>query len=214
MSHTDSRVSLIEQLCVDLDAAFGRKGSRVAGLVNQVQLYGGEFTSAELGKVSTASPTVFITALGFSPVTESRYVATPARKVNIALFVLTKGEMGKHGARENRMLQAMNIAEHIAAWLPKWNPQNELSSGCIGRFDLATAENMFGRQVDDKGLAIWLVRSTIDVSSCCSDGTPLLIAPTFEVISNPVVTVPDEAVPEAEVVVTNEVGLEFLTPRM
>ena len=187
--------SLIEQLRDDIDAAFGRRGTRVKDLVNEVKLYGGEFTSTELGKVSTASPTIFITSLGFTPSESGRRIVTPARNVKLAFFILVKGRTGAHDARANRMLQAANIAEHLAAWLIKWKSRSELANGCVGMFEDVTAENKYGRNVDANALAIWLVRANIDASYCFTDGSPMLVVPEFEFTSNARIDVPAEPEP-------------------
>jgi phage gp37-like protein len=123
--------------------------------VATVDEYGGEFSSAEIGKVSFNCPCIFITVLGFSPLQNGKHVSgRTARLCRLAAFVVTKG-----ATRKKRMRQAMDLSERLAVCLRGWVPANDDTTPfTVGALeDDATAENLYSRAVDEAGLAVWLV---------------------------------------------------------
>ena len=175
MAHsTTNDMTLIEQLKRDINLALGRSGENI---VNMVEVYGGEFTAAEIDKHSLAAPAILIACLGWESMlgVPKKRIATPARDVKFAFFVLTKSPI-----REKRMMQALAIAERLSGFLIDWRSSGELSTGCVGVFDAPRAENLYGRSADAGGTALWLVTANIEVSYCASSVKPFmanLIAP-------------------------------------
>lgn len=179
--------TLIELLRDDIDKALGRKGEK---LLNMVEVYGGEFTSAEVMQHGTASPVCLIACLGWTPSSNKRI--SNARSVRFGFFVMTKG-----AKRAERMLQAISICERLSGYLQDWKP-SELSE-CVDKFEEPTAENLYSRATDTKGLGLWLVRASIDVSYC-KQRFPVaqygsveaymntLIAPTYTIESDALTT--------------------------
>ena len=175
-NNTANDMTLIEQLKRDINLALGRSGENI---VNMVEIYGGEFTAAEIDKHTLAAPVILIACLGWESMLAApkRRIATPARDVRFAFFILTKSP-----TREMRMMQALAIAERLSGFLIDWRSSGELSNGCIGVFDAPRAENLYGRSADAGGTALWLVTANIEVSYCTltrvKSFTANLIAPT------------------------------------
>lgn len=152
-------MTLIEQLKNDINQALGRSGEDV---VKMVEVYGGEFTAAEINKHSLSAPAILIACLGWSPLDKvKKRIATPARDVKFAFFILTKSTN-----RKERMLEALAISERLSGFLIEWVNTNQVSNGCVGKFDNPHAENLYGRAADSGGTALWLVTSGIEVSYC------------------------------------------------
>ena len=189
--------TLIERLQQDINDDLGRKGERI---LNRVEIYGGEFTASEIGKHSTSTPACLITCLGWTAASKNSRIPN-SRSVKLAFFIVTKSK-----DRTQRMLQSMSISERLCGWLKDWNCKDELLNGCVSKFDPESimAENLYGRATDDKGLGLWLVRATIDLSYC-KQTMPLvqhggdlkqfmssLVAPTYIIESNAINEVPIE----------------------
>lgn len=199
--------TLIELLRDDIDKALGRKGEK---LLNMVEVYGGEFTSAEVMQHGTASPVCLIACLGWTPSSNKRI--PNARSVRFGFFVMTKG-----AKRANRMMQAISICERLCGYLQDWKSA-ELGE-CVGKFDEPTAENLYSRATDTKGLGLWLVRASIDVSYCkqrfpvAQHGSVeaymnTLIAPRIEIVTDGLSEAqPSERPTEASADLTQNVNL-------
>lgn len=122
--------------------------------VAEVRAYAGEFSGEEVGQVSYNCPAVFVTCLGWRPEREGRRLTgRNVRTVQMAAFVAFK-----HASRDKRMAGAMNLADRLGLLLTAWVP-----TGLPGVLDVAgleedaTAENLYGRAIDSKGQALWLV---------------------------------------------------------
>lgn len=114
-----------------------------------VDLYGGEFNSTEIEFKSFACPAVLIACLGWQPRADR---GRRARDVRLGAFVVTK-----HPRREDRMLEASTLAEALSLVLPRWRPAADPAGEIDALDDPPTAENLYSRSVDAKGLALWLV---------------------------------------------------------
>lgn len=114
-----------------------------------VDLYGGEFNATEVDYKGFACPAVLLALLGWQPNTER---GRHARDVRLAAFVVTKGMQ-----RDQRMLEASTLAEALCLVLRQWRPVSD-EQGTVYALDAApSAENLYSRSVDAKGLALWLV---------------------------------------------------------
>lgn len=206
----NKKVSLFELLRDDIDRALGRSGER---LLHSVELYGGEFTAAEIAKHATAAPACLLTCLGWNPAPKGSRIGK-GRAVRLAFFIVTKTSN-----RADRMMQATAIAERLDAWLQDWKCTEQVLNGCVGGFYDTAAENLYGRASDAKGLGLWLVRATIDVSYCALR-TPLvqhggsleqymstLLVPTVEIESTPHIHVDDDRPSEASNTLTQHINI-------
>ena len=136
--------------------------------VEELRPYGGEFTVAEIGAVSYTCPAILVTVLGFSPKHDSRRLqGRHVRQVRMAAFVAVKD-----GDRVRRMAGAQALAEKLAMLIKLWTPD------CTGLAeqlapmepdDSPAAENLYGRAVDAKGQALWLV----SWAQCVKPAVPL-----------------------------------------
>ena len=126
--------------------------------VATVQVYGGEFSAAEVPRLSFSCPAVLVTVLR----------GKHARAVRLAAFVVTK-----HVRREDRMAEAMTIAGRLCVLLRRWVPANSLPINAAPLNDAPTAENLYGRAVDEQGLALWLVDWTQDAEPMPGEGAEL-----------------------------------------
>lgn len=121
-----------------------------------VETYGGEFSAAEIDKLSYSCPAVLVTVLGWEPAQSSRFLGgANVVNVQLAAFVVTK-----HAKRELRMELAMLIASKLAWVLRGWRPMDAQGSGIsiAPLEDEVGAENLYGRAIDAAGQALWLVR--------------------------------------------------------
>lgn len=140
MDHSMMSNALISHL-VDLLQTQGGE------VFKSVQPYGGEFTEAEVPKLSFNCPAALPTVLGWSTTTKPRLGGKNVYSARAAVFVVTK-----HGQRETRFNDAMQRAELVTSLLPGWNPP-----GCFGQLQNIQAENLYSRKLDQKGLALWVV---------------------------------------------------------
>jgi hypothetical protein len=122
--------------------------------VATVEVYGGEFNSAEMDQLSYSCPAILITVLGWQPAgTGGRVSGKYARRVRLAAFVATK-----HAKRELRMAQAMSLAERLALVLRDWRPNDGALAMDLGPAEAEpAAENLYSRAIDKQGQALWLV---------------------------------------------------------
>jgi phage gp37-like protein len=121
--------------------------------VATVDIYGGEFNSAEMDQLSYNCPAILITVLGWQPAgTGGRLTSRHARRVRLAAFVATK-----HAKRSARMAQAMSLAERLALLLRNWTPADHALMTLAGAEAEPAAENLYSRAIDKQGQALWLV---------------------------------------------------------
>jgi hypothetical protein len=136
--------------------------------VEELRPYGGEFTVAEIGAVSYTCPAILVTVLGWSPMHDSkRLQGRHVRLVRMAAFVAVKD-----GDRVRRLAGAQALAEKLAMLIKLWTPD------CTGLAeqlapmepdDSPAAENLYGRAIDLKGQALWLV----SWAQCVKPAVPL-----------------------------------------
>lgn len=118
-----------------------------------VEEYGGQFDATEVSQASFSCPAVFVAILGWRPMKDStRLTGKHLRQYRLAAFVVTK-----HPKRELRMRQAMLIADKLGLGLKRWVPDAGPMLNIGALEDEATAENLYSRAIDTKGLALWLV---------------------------------------------------------
>lgn len=133
--------------------------------VATVQEYGGEFDAAEVEQVSFSAPAVFIAVLGWRGMpTSTRLTGKHVRQYRLGAFIATK-----HAKRELRMRAAMAIAERLTIGLRTWAPHVSAPIEIAGLEDEPTAENLFSRGIDKRGMALWLV----DWRQCIRPTVPL-----------------------------------------
>jgi len=130
--------------------------------VLDVRAYGGEFSSAEIDFTSYACPAIFVTVLGWSPTpSTSRLVGRNVRSVQMAAFVAFKAV-----DRAKRLGGAMNLADRVSLALTAWNPATLDTPLQITPLEHdATCENLYGRAVDQKGQALWMLKWEQDVKA-------------------------------------------------
>jgi hypothetical protein len=140
---------LLDQVQAYVRAAFDKAE------VATVQAYGGEFSSAEMERVSYTCPAIFLTVLGWEPLHDGhRLSGKYARRVRLAAFVVAK-----HASREQRMRLGMALAEKLCLVLRQWQPTNgDGSPMTVGPLeDDASCENLYSQPVDRLGQSVWLV---------------------------------------------------------
>jgi hypothetical protein len=121
-----------------------------------VQAYGGEFNAAEVGQLAFNCPALLVTVLGWAPDhTSERLAGRDVRGVRMACFVAYK-----HTNRTTRLQGAMLLAEMLCLRLKSWKPGAlvGLPESLAPLEEEPGAENLYGRAMDAKGMALWLVR--------------------------------------------------------
>jgi hypothetical protein len=131
------------------------RGQFTPAEVAEVIAYGGEFSTGEIDKVSYRCPSIFIAVLGWQPEPNGKRLAGKyVRSVKMAAFVAYKA-----AKRDQRMLGAMNLADRLSMALRRWRPDDADSPISIAPLEEdAVCENLYGRAIDAKGQALWLVR--------------------------------------------------------
>lgn len=140
---------LLDAVTAHLRAAFTRSQ------VPTVQAYAGEFSAAEVDRLSFTAPALLPTVLGWQPEPRpSRLSGRNVRAVRMALFIVAK-----HAAsRQARMAQAMALAEMASISLRQWVPEHADQPVLLGTLQAEpTCENLYGRAIDREGLALWLL---------------------------------------------------------
>lgn len=128
--------------------------------VPTVQPYGGEFNAVEMDRLSFSCPAILVAPLGWAPgSTTGRLQSKHAREVRMSAFVVSK-----HVQRTERMLEAMTLAGRVCVLLRNWRPGTDAVFDLAALNDSPSAENLYGRAVDEKGLALWLVDWTQSIA--------------------------------------------------
>lgn len=137
------------------------RGQFTKAEVTEVRSYAGEFSSEEVAQVSYTCPAIFVTVLGWQPQQESRrLVGRYVRAVRMAAFVVYK-----HANREKRMAGAMHLADKLGVVMRRWRPDSTGLPLTIAPLEEdARCENLYGRAIDSKGQALWLVDWTQDIA--------------------------------------------------
>lgn len=120
-----------------------------------VDYYGGEFSGDEVVVTGFKAPAILIAGLGWKrPRGGERMAGRGARVCHMAAFVVTS-----ENNRIDRMLSAQRLAERLDLALTTWTPGNEPEAvlEVAAPEDDVRCENVYGRKVDAKGLALWLV---------------------------------------------------------
>lgn len=122
--------------------------------VPTVQEYAGEFNAEEVARLSFSCPAVLLSVLGWTDARESKRMGgrRNARLHKCVAFVVTNDV-----DRIERMKAATAIADSLAYGLNAWTPQDQASCAIAAIEDEPQAENMFGRAIDQKGLALWML---------------------------------------------------------
>ena len=191
-----------------------------------VRKYAGEFTGAEMKRVSYTCPAILLTVLGWKKTEPgSRLTGRHARHVRLAAFVVCKNAKD----RESRMAEAMTLAEDVSVLLRQWAPMTQEPSAsafvalgitAVGLSDEPSCENLYNHAVDEQGQALWLVDWYQDVKGAIPLG-PARPAVPYDELANLVavqiedtthtaqgpVTVPP---PQTPITVTEKVS--FTTP--
>lgn len=128
--------------------------------VATVKPYGGEFSSAESVQVSFACPAIFVTVLGWEPQLESKRLSgRNVRATHMAAFVVYK-----HAKRDKRLAGAMALADTAAALLMRWAPPDgDVPVQVAPLMEEPTCENLYGRAIDSKSMALWHMRWEQDI---------------------------------------------------
>jgi phage gp37-like protein len=152
-----SAVALLDQAVAFVRASFTRQQ------VATVRQYAGEFSAAEIPKLSYNCPAILITILGWKkPEAGGRLTGRHAKNYRLAAFVLCKNAK----SREARMAEAMSLAEALSVVLRQWAPMTQapyaaalaaLKVTVLGLDDEANAENLYSGAVDKAGQALWMV---------------------------------------------------------
>lgn len=142
-------VALLDQVEAYIRASFTKAE------VVTVQPYAGEFSTAEMEKVSYVCPAIFVTVLGWEPLHNGhRMSGKYARNVRVAAFVVAK-----HAKRDQRMRLGMALAEKLCLVMRQWIPDNSAATLInVGPLeDDASCENLYSQPVDRLGQSVWLV---------------------------------------------------------
>lgn len=178
--------------------------------VAEVRPYGGEFSGAELQHTSYNCPAILVTVLGWKPEPQSRRLGgRDVRGVRMAAFVVCK-----HAKQAQRMAQAMTLAERLCLDLKAWTPLQLDLPMAIGPLEQEpVAENLYGRAIDAKGQALWLV----GWEQCVKPTVPLpqlydLLAIEIDDITHQGTAPVPSPAPAPALVVTEDVAFASLPP--
>lgn len=194
---------LLDQAIAHVRASFTR------AQVAEVREYAGEFSAEEVAKIPFNVPCILIACLGWKAEKHgSRLVGRMTRDVRLAAFIVTK-----HVDREQRMRQALMLAEALCVVLRLWVPEDvpELLQ-VAGLEDDPRAENLYSRGIDALGMALWLV----DWHQCVKPLAPparLFDLLAIDITDHTVQGTPDTAAaPGVAPTVTEDVQFNTLPP--
>lgn len=129
--------------------------------VADVRPYAGEFSAAEVQQLSYTCPALLVSVLGWKPGPSGKHlVGRNVRAARVAVFVATK-----HVDRTARMQAAMVLAERAGLALRAWVPASPAGYTLAPLEQEPTCENLYSRDIDAKGQALWLVDWTQDVQT-------------------------------------------------
>lgn len=139
---------LLQQAVVDM-----LRAALTTEEVRDVRAYEGEFGAAEVGQLTFTCPAVLVTVAGWQPAPNAtRLTGRHVRRCKVFAFVVTK-----HAQRPARGRQAMALAERVQLAVEQWRPLDNELVAIAPPEDACTAENLFSRKLDEKGLALWCV---------------------------------------------------------
>ena len=121
-----------------------------------VREYAGEFTSEEIVRESFTDPAAFVSVLGWQPQTNpNRLTGKSVKRIRVVVFIVTK-----HADRTTRTRGARQRAELLTGLFEGWSP------GIKGLDDgnSLSAENLYNRGADKKGMTIWMLSWWHDIS--------------------------------------------------
>lgn len=107
--------------------------------------HGGRFDAAELKRVSTKAPAVFVAVLGYRDLA----YANGLYQANVAwgAFVVARDRRGVH-----RDLVATAVMDRLALIVPE---QTWSTDACLGTPQAVRGDNLFSSGVDKLGVAMW-----------------------------------------------------------
>ncbi len=194
-----------------LDAAVSHlRAQFTRAQVAELRAYGGEFNSAEVMATSYNCPAVLVTVLGWRPEPQPRRLAgRNVRTARLAAFIAFK-----HANREERLRGAALLAEALCLQLKAWRPVDTGLAVDIGHLHTEpTAENMYGRAIDAKGQALWLVSWEQEYRALLPEGQLYdLIAVEIESLAVQGNPVQPTTPPAPAVTVTHQLDYQPLPP--
>lgn len=123
--------------------------------VATVREYAGEFSAAEIERVSFSCPAIFVTCLGWAKAREAQYLSGRRVRLNhMAAFVVVKDAQ----SREVRLAKCMALADQVGLLLEAWKPADAVTMALAPLADEPDAENLYGQALDKHGLALWMLR--------------------------------------------------------
>lgn len=123
--------------------------------VKMVEVYGGQFNAEEIDFKSYTCPAIFVAVRGMEPKPDGKHlVGQHVKAVEMSAFVVATA-----ATRAARMQSAMVLSERLALALERWQPDDDANTACdIAPLEEdATCENLYNRQIDKRGQALWVV---------------------------------------------------------
>lgn len=131
--------TLLETVASDL------KG-RVQG-VRECAPHEGRFSLKELKRIAAQAPALYVACLGV-PETEDPGTEQTEAQVDLALYVVTRTRPGtERGA----------LARELVEWLLVYLPRARWGLTGVGPAEKLKAENLYSGEIDDNGLALWVI---------------------------------------------------------
>jgi hypothetical protein len=131
------------------------RGAFTPQQVATVREYAGEFSAAEIERVSFTCPAIFVTCLGWAKCKEPQRLSGRRVRLNhMAAFVVVKDAQ----SREVRLAKCMALADQVGLLLEDWQPIDAATMALAPLADEPDAENLYGQALDKHGLALWMLR--------------------------------------------------------
>lgn len=196
-------------ILLDAAVAYVRAGFTKAQAAD-VRAYGGEFNAVEVSATSYNCPAILMTVLGWRPEPQPKtLVGRNVRLAKMAAFVAFK-----HANREERLRGAALLSEALCMKLKAWKPDHsntQIDFAPLYREPMA--ENMYGRAIDAKGQALWLVTWEQEYRAIVPEGTLYdLIAIEIESLAVQGDPVDNSPAPAPAPTVTHELQFQDLPP--
>lgn len=122
--------------------------SRFTGV--EVSIHGGDFDKDELLQYAKNPPSVIVHVLRADMESQGGH---PVAEVTCAAIVLAEDK-----AASPRDVQALNLVDALLRLLQTWpGPTWNLNTGSIGAPTDIVARNLYARELDAKGVAMWCV---------------------------------------------------------